>query len=56
MVTGHWNRYATPRDVETQRDYIHDIERNAATAHKSVDFYGIAGRISTQNLARLFDT
>jgi glyoxylase-like metal-dependent hydrolase (beta-lactamase superfamily II) len=56
MVTGHWNRYATRQDVETQRDYIRDIERNAATALKSVDFYGIASRIGTQNLARLFDS
>jgi glyoxylase-like metal-dependent hydrolase (beta-lactamase superfamily II) len=56
MVTGHWNRYATRSDVEAQRDYIHDIERNAVTALKSVDFYGVAGRIGTQNLARLFDT
>ena len=56
MVTGHWNRYATRQDVETQRDYIHDIEHNAATALKSVDFYGIASRVGTQNLARLFDT
>ena len=56
MVTGHWNRYATRQDVETQRDYIHDIERNAVAALKSVDFYGVASRIGTQNLARLFDT
>jgi glyoxylase-like metal-dependent hydrolase (beta-lactamase superfamily II) len=52
MVTGHWNRYATRQDVETQRDYIHDIERNAVAALKSVDFYAIA----SQNFARLFDT
>ena len=44
MVTGHWNRYATRQDVETQRDYIHDIERNAVAALKSVDFYGVAKR------------
>jgi glyoxylase-like metal-dependent hydrolase (beta-lactamase superfamily II) len=56
MVTGHWNRYATRQDVEAQRDYIHDIERNAVTALKSVDFYGIVGRVGTQNFARLFDT
>jgi len=56
MVTGHWSRTATRQDVETQRDYIHDIEKNAATALKSVDFYGLAGRVGTQNLARLFDT
>src|SRR5262249_41658477 len=51
MVTGHWNRYATRQDVETQRDYIHDIERNAATALKSVDFYAIASRDGPQNWA-----
>ncbi len=56
MVTGHWNRYATRQDVETQRDYIHDIERNAVAALKSVDFYGVASRTGTQDLARLFDT
>jgi len=56
MVTGHWNRYATRQDAETQRDYIHDIERNAVAALKSVDFYGVASRLGTQNLARLFDT
>jgi hypothetical protein len=56
MVTGHWNRYATRQDVETQRDYIHDIERNAVAALKSVDFSGVANRLGTQDLARLFDT
>jgi glyoxylase-like metal-dependent hydrolase (beta-lactamase superfamily II) len=55
MVTGHWNRYATRQDVEMQRDYIHDIERNAVAALKSVDFYAVASRIGPQNLARLFD-
>jgi hypothetical protein len=36
MVTRHWNRYAIRQDVETQHDYIHDIERNAVAALKSV--------------------
>jgi glyoxylase-like metal-dependent hydrolase (beta-lactamase superfamily II) len=56
MVTGHWNRYATRADVEVQREYIGDIARNAAAALKSVEFYGVAGRVGTQNFARLFDT
>lgn len=56
MVTGHWNKIATRKDVEIQRDYMRDIQTNAATALKTVDFYAIAKETGMENIALLFET
>ena len=56
MVTGHWGRTATRQDVTTQREYLTDIQNNAATALKTVDFYGVAKETGTENISLLFET
>ena len=56
MVTGHWGRTATRQDVTTQREYLTDIQNNAATALKTVDFYGIAKKTGMENISLLFET
>ena len=56
MVTGHWGRFATRQDVETQREYINDIQENAVKALKTVNFYDIAKKTGTENIALLFET
>lgn len=56
LVGGHYGRLATRADVETQRDYVHDMQANAVTALRGVDFAAIAARTGPENLALLFDT
>ncbi len=49
MVSGHLGRTATREDVETQKEYILDIQDNAAQANKSVDFMAIAAQTGFEN-------
>jgi hypothetical protein len=46
----------TRKDVETQREYILDIQANAVQALKTTDFFAIAQRTGFQNLWLLFDS
>jgi len=56
LVSGHMGRLGTREDVETQKDYIEDIQANAATALQTVDFNMIAGEVGFGNPWLLFDT
>ncbi len=56
LVSGHWGRLATRDDVETQKQYMQDIQTNAGKALQMVDFYAIAGEVGYANTALLFET
>jgi glyoxylase-like metal-dependent hydrolase (beta-lactamase superfamily II) len=56
LVSGHFGRIATRKDVEVQKAYLKDIISNAQTALKTVDFMAIAKQTGFENLALLFDT
>ena len=56
MVSGHLGRTATRQDVETQKEYILDIQDNAAQALSTVDFFAIAAQTGFENAWLLFGT
>jgi glyoxylase-like metal-dependent hydrolase (beta-lactamase superfamily II) len=56
LVSGHFGRLATRKDVEVQKAYLQDIVANAQTALKTVDFMAIGKQTGFENLALLFDT
>lgn len=56
LVSGHFGRLATRKDVETQKAYLQDVAANSVTALKTVDFMAIAKETGFDNLAVLFDT
>ena len=56
FIGGHVGRLGTRQDVETQREYIRDIQANAAAALKSVDFSAVAQKTGFDNPWLLFDT
>ncbi len=56
LVSGHWGRLATRKDVETQKHYMQDIQTNAGKALQTVDFYAIAGKVGYANTSLLFET
>ena len=56
MVSGHLGRTATRADVETQKEYILDIQDNAAQAISTVDFFAIAAETGFENTWLLFGT
>ncbi len=49
MISGHLGRTATRADVETQKEYILDIQDNAAQALSTVDFFAIGGQTGFEN-------
>ncbi len=55
FVGGHMNRLGTREDAEIQREYMHDVWANAASALQSVDFYAIAQETGFENPWLLFD-
>ncbi|MFQ5969183.1 MAG: MBL fold metallo-hydrolase [Nitrososphaerales archaeon] len=56
FIGGHLTRLGTPEDVKIQREYIQDIQANAATAFQTVDFFAIAEQTGFENSWLLFDT
>ena len=56
MVSGHLGRTATRADVETQKEYILDIQDNAAQALSTVDFFAVAAETGFENTWLLFGT
>jgi len=56
LVSGHWGKLATRKDVEVQNAYMKDIVANAGVALQSVDFYAIAKETGYENTSLLFDT
>ena len=55
LVSGHWGRLATRKDVGIQREYMKDIQANAGKALQTVDFHVIAKETGYENKALLFD-
>ena len=56
LIAGHLNRLGTREDVEVQKEYVFDMQANAAAALQSVDFAEIAGAVGFENPWNLFDT
>lgn len=56
LVSGHWGRLASRKDVEIQKEYMQDIQANAGKALQTVDFHAIAKKTGFENTALLFDT
>ena len=56
LVSGHWGKLATRKDVEVQNAYMKDIVANAGAALQSVDFSAIAQETGYENTSLLFDT
>ena len=56
FIGGHLTRLGTREDVEIQREYIMDVQANAAQALQTVDFFAVAQETGFENLWLLFDT
>ena len=55
FIGGHLGRLGTRKDVEVQKEYMSDIQNNAATALQTVDFFAIAAEVGFANPWLLFD-
>jgi glyoxylase-like metal-dependent hydrolase (beta-lactamase superfamily II) len=56
FIGGHLGRPGTREDVEIQKEYMQDIQVNAAQALQTVDFFAIAQEVGFANPWVLFDT
>lgn len=56
LVSGHWGKLATRKDVEVQKQYMQDIQANAGKALQTVDFNAIANKVGFTNTALLFES
>jgi glyoxylase-like metal-dependent hydrolase (beta-lactamase superfamily II) len=56
FIGGHLGRPGTREDVEAQKEYILDMQANAAQALQTVDFFAIAQEVGFANPWLLFDT
>lgn len=56
FIGGHLTRLGDKEDVETQKEYILDIQANATKALQSVDFTEIAEDVGFENPWQLFGT
>jgi glyoxylase-like metal-dependent hydrolase (beta-lactamase superfamily II) len=56
FIGGHLNRLGNRDDVQLQKEYISDIQANAASALQSVDFMDIASKVGFSNPWLLFST
>ncbi|MCJ8314150.1 MAG: MBL fold metallo-hydrolase [Saccharospirillaceae bacterium] len=56
LISGHIGRRGSRADVVMQKQYIMDIQTNAVTSLKTVDFNAIAGEIGFANPWLLFNT
>jgi glyoxylase-like metal-dependent hydrolase (beta-lactamase superfamily II) len=54
FVGGHLTRLGTLEDVEIQKEYIDDIQKNAATANQQVDFMAIGQEVGFENIWLVF--
>ena len=55
FIGGHMGRPGTREDAQTQKEYIKDIEANAAQALQTIDFMAIAQEVGFANSWLLFD-
>lgn len=56
LVSGHLGRLGTREDVETQKEYVLDMQANAVKALQTVDFMAIAEKVGFANPWLLFST
>ena len=56
FIGGHVTRLGTREDVETQQEYLADVQNNAVQALQTVDFFAIAQQTGFENQWLLFDT
>jgi len=56
LISGHVGRLGTQEDVITQKEYVRDMQANAAQALQTVDFNAVAAETGYENLWLLFDT
>ncbi len=56
LIAGHVGRLGTREDVETQQEYIRDLQANTAKALQTIEFSAIAQQVGTENVWLLFDT
>jgi glyoxylase-like metal-dependent hydrolase (beta-lactamase superfamily II) len=54
IVAGHLTRLGTRADVETQKEFVLDLERAAARANQNVSFSGIGAQVGFDNPWLLF--
>jgi glyoxylase-like metal-dependent hydrolase (beta-lactamase superfamily II) len=55
FIGGHLTRLGTREDVETAKEFVLDVQANAAAALESVDFMAIAQEVGFENPWALFD-
>jgi len=55
-IGGHVTRLGTSEDVETQKEYLQDIQDNVQLASQTVDFFAIAQQTGFENPWLLVDT
>lgn len=56
LIAGHLSRPGTRQDVETQKAYITDLQKNALAALQTVDFFAAAEQVGYENAWLLTDT
>jgi len=56
FIGGHLGRLGTREDVKIAREYISDVQTNAAAALKKVDLFAIANQTGYENKWLPFDT
>jgi glyoxylase-like metal-dependent hydrolase (beta-lactamase superfamily II) len=56
LIGGHLTRLGNRQDVEIQKEYIQDIQTNAAQALQTVDFFAVAQEVGFGNPWLLFDS
>ena len=54
FIGGHLTRLGTVEDVETQKEYFQDIQKNAELANQEVNFMAIAQEVGFENLWLVF--
>jgi len=53
-VGGHLTRLGTPEDVQIQKEYFEDIQKNAGLANQQVNFMAIGQKVGFENLWLVF--
>jgi glyoxylase-like metal-dependent hydrolase (beta-lactamase superfamily II) len=54
FIGGHLTRLGTPEDVQIQKEYFDDIQKNAGLANQQVDFMEIGQKVGFENLWLVF--
>ena len=54
FIGGHLTRLGTPEDVQIQKEYFDDIQKNAGLANQQVDFMEIGQKVGFENIWLVF--